>query len=92
MLKNPSYEQIFAYIDRQVQNLTQDTERKLSIKADKREMETVIPQRLEDLYRNLNNKYHEIKVEVAKTATKEELIAIAQAKVRRFQWQYVTPY
>jgi hypothetical protein len=83
VLKHPSYDQIFAYIDRQVQNLTQDTERKLAVKADKREMETVIPQRLEDLYRNLNAKYQDIKIEVAKTATKEELMAIAQAKADR---------
>lgn len=82
-LKNPSYDQIFAYIDRQVQHVTEDTERKLTIKADKREMETVIPQRLEDLYRTLNRKVQDLKVDVrtARTATKEELIAIAQTKV-----------
>ncbi len=81
VLKHPNYDQIFAYIDRQVDNLSQDTDRKLQIKADKREMETVIPQRLEDLYRNLNTKYQEVKIDVAKAATKEELIAVAQSKV-----------
>lgn len=84
-LKNPNYDQIFAYIDRQIQGVQGDTERKLAIKADKREMETVIPQRLEDLYRNMNSKYHDLKLEVAKTATKEDVLALAQAKVC-FSW------
>lgn len=81
LLKNPSYEQIFAYIDRLIQGVQGDIERKMAIKADKRDMETLIPQRLEDLYRNMNSKYHDLKLEVAKTATKEDVLALAQAKV-----------
>lgn len=81
VLKNPSYDQIFQYVDRSIEQINTDVDRKLAVKADKREMETVIPQRLEDLYRNMNSKYHDLKLDVSKLASKEELNVVAQAKV-----------
>jgi glucose-6-phosphate isomerase len=82
ILNNPNYDQLFSYFDRQIQHLNEDMERKLQVKADKREVETVIPQRLEDVYRNLHTKYHDLKTEVTRLATKEELSLVIQSKVK----------
>lgn len=81
-LRNPNYDSLFAYMDRQITHMSADFERKISLKIDKSEVESVIPQKLEDLYRNINGKYHELKLEVQRTATKEELLVLAQNKVR----------
>ena len=81
-LKNPNYEQIFGYIDRQVNNLAADVERKLALKADHNEVNTCIPQRLEDLYRNMNIKINEMKVDIARCATKDDFQVLANNKVR----------
>jgi hypothetical protein len=81
VLKNPTYDQIFTYIDRQVENVTTDVDRKLAVKADRREMEIVLPQRVEDLYRNMVGKYQELKTDMARTVSKEEFVTVVQNKV-----------
>lgn len=58
-----------------------DTERKIALKADLRELERAVPQRLEDLLRGLNSQIADIKMEVARTATKEEFQVLAMNKV-----------
>ncbi len=80
-LRNPTYDQIFSHIDRQVEHVVDDVDRKLAIKADRREVETVVPQRMEELYRTLTGKYQDLKVDVARSVTKEEFIAVVQNKV-----------
>lgn len=80
-LKNPNYDQIFAYIDRQVSNTIGDFERKIEMKADIKYVDNALPQRLEDLYRTMNVKLNDMKVDIARSATKEEFQALANQKV-----------
>lgn len=80
-LKNPTYEQVFAYIDRQVGQVAADTDRKLDLKADTRYVNTALPERLENLYRDMNNKMNDMAVALNRTATKEEFQALANEKV-----------
>jgi hypothetical protein len=65
----------------QVSNLSGEVNRKLDAKADHREVETVIPQRLEDLYRSIHNTVTDLKLEMARKATKEEFHELATSKV-----------
>lgn len=87
-LKNPNYDHIYAYIDRQVNSVLVDMDRKLAIKADQHLVETCIPVRMEDLYRSLNSKVVDLKAEVARSATKEEFQILANTKVW-FEWRTV---
>ena len=80
-LKNPNYDQIFAYIDRQVSNTIGDFDRRIELKADIRYVDNALPQRLEDLYRTMNVKLNDMKVDIARSATKEEFQALANQKV-----------
>jgi hypothetical protein len=80
-LKNPNHDHIYSYIDRQVQNVSTDFEVRLQTKAERREMETILPQRIEELYRSIYAKYQDLKIEVARCATKENLHEFANAKV-----------
>lgn len=82
VLRNPNYDQIFSYIDRQVENVGTDIDRKCALKADKREIETVLPQRVEELYRGLMGKYQDLKMDMARTVSKDEFIAVVHNKVR----------
>jgi hypothetical protein len=82
VLQNPSYDQIFSYIDRQVANTISDFERKIDVKADIKYVDSMLPQRLENLYRSMNVKLNDMKVDIAKSATKEEFQALANVKVR----------
>jgi hypothetical protein len=66
-LKNPTYEQVFAYIDRNVGNAAADVERKLELKADIRYVDSALPMRLESLYRDMNVTLNEVRVEVGLT-------------------------
>ena len=86
-LKTPNHDNIFAYIDRQVTNINIETERKLEQKADHKEVETVIPQRLEDLYRNIHNHVTDLKFEMSKKSTKEEFHELATKKVGKINQQ-----
>eukprot|EP00981_Chlorochromonas_danica_P004287 scaffold865_cov160-Ochromonas_danica.AAC.6 len=79
-LKTPNYDQVLSYVDRQMQNTLIDIEAKLSTKAEKREVETCLPQRAEDLYRNIYNKVADIHREVSHCATREELLELANVK------------
>jgi hypothetical protein len=58
-----------------------DTERQLAIKADKRDVETAVPMRMEDLLRTLNGEIKDMKVDLARKATKEEFHVLATEKV-----------
>lgn len=80
VLKNPNYDNIYTYIDRQVHNLTTDLDNRLVMKADKRDVENALPQRLEDLYRNIYSKVQDMKMEIARCATKEDLVELANTK------------
>jgi hypothetical protein len=80
-LKNPNYDQIFSYIDRQVAHAVSDFERKIELKADIRYVDNALPERLENLYRTMNVKLNDMKVDIAKSATKEEFQALANQKV-----------
>lgn len=80
-LKNPNYDQIFSYIDRQVANTVADFDRKLEVKADTRYVENALPERLENLYRTMNVKINDMRVDISKAATKEEFLALANQKV-----------
>jgi hypothetical protein len=80
-LKNPNYDQIFCYIDRQVANAVSDFERKLETKADVRYVDNALPERLENLYRTMNVKINDMKVDISKAATKDEFLALANQKV-----------
>ncbi|KAJ1431440.1 hypothetical protein B484DRAFT_395486, partial [Ochromonadaceae sp. CCMP2298] len=80
LLKNPQYEQVFSYIDRQVGNAAADVERKLESKADVRYVDSALPLRLESLYRDMNSTVSDLKGEVGRAATKEELGAVASDK------------
>ncbi len=81
VLQNPSYETLYAYIDRQIANNVTDTERKLALKADLRFVESCVPTRLEDLYRSINSKLNDLKVDIAQCASKEALNNLAHSKV-----------
>lgn len=85
-LQNPNYDQIFAYIDRQIANTVGDFERKIEVKADVKYVDTALPMRLEDLYRSMNVKLNDMKVDIAKSATKEEFHALANQKVSFLSW------
>jgi hypothetical protein len=80
VLQNPNYDNLFAYMHRQVQNLAVDVDKKLGQKADRREVETALPQRLEELYRSLLSKQQDLCLELRHCATKEELLELAGAK------------
>lgn len=79
-LKTPNHDYVFSYVDRQMQNTLMDIEGKLSSKAEKRDVETCLPQRFEDLYRNIYNKVVDIQHEVSRCATREELLELANVK------------
>lgn len=81
-LQNPTYSQLYTYIDAQVEHLYQDIDRLLKVKADKHEVETMLPLRVEELYRNLLSKYQDMKCEVIKCVSKEEFLQTMQNKVR----------
>jgi hypothetical protein len=73
VLKNPNLDKIFAYVDRKITNVNNDIDRKLSIKADKIEIETAVPARLEDMLRSVHSQVKDIQREVLKSATKDEV-------------------
>jgi len=79
-MKNPTYDQVFAYIDRQVAAVVSDLDRKLVIKADNKYVEQCVPERLEGLYRAMNSKINDLKVEVDKAATKDQFHALSNQK------------
>lgn len=87
-LKNPNYDQIFSYIDRQVANTIGDFDRRIELKADIKYVDNALPQRLEDLYRTMNVKLNDMKVDIAKSATKEEFQALASQKVQGANYLY----
>ena len=88
-LKNPNYDQIFSYIDRQIANNITDFDRKIDLKADIRYVENALPERLENLYRTMNVKINDMKVDLAKTATKEEFQALANQKVSKLVVDFI---
>jgi hypothetical protein len=81
ILRHPNYDQIYAYIDRQVATLNTDIDRKLVLKADQHEMETCIPQRIEDLYRGMHTKINDMRVDLAAAATREQFQILNNNKV-----------
>ena len=91
LLKNPNYDQLFGYIDRQVDNAVTDFNRKLELKADIRYVDTSLPERLENLYRNMNIKINEIQADIRKTATKEEFQELANTKVGNKAFYFISP-
>jgi uncharacterized coiled-coil protein SlyX len=80
-LKHPNYDQIFAYIDRQVNAMSMDTDRKLALKADQQILDRVLPQRVEDIIRNFSVQLADVKIELGRTATKEDFHLLATSKV-----------
>lgn len=72
-LKRPNYEEIYRYIDRQMESRHADLERKISTKADLRDVELAVPENLEKLYRGLYSSVEDMKLSVVRMATKEEL-------------------
>ena len=83
-LQNPTYSQLYTYIDTQVEHVYQDVDRLLKVKADKHEVDTVLPLRVEELYRQLLSKYQDMKCEVIKCVSKEEFLQTMQNKVCLF--------
>eukprot|EP00981_Chlorochromonas_danica_P005952 scaffold1243_cov173-Ochromonas_danica.AAC.13 len=79
-LNAPNYGNVFGYVDHHLDKLSRDIDNKLLVKADKREMETAFPQRLEDLYRDLYGKIQDLKLEMAQTASKTDLIQMDNNK------------
>lgn len=79
-LKVPNFDAVFAYIDRQNNLIASDVDRKLAIKADKKDVEICVPQRVEDLYRSLSGTMVDLKSEVARRATKEDFEALSRTK------------
>ncbi len=82
ILKNPNYGQIYGYVDQQMGTIFAEMDRKLLQKADQKAVETCIPARVEDLYRALTTKVDDMRVDVARAATKEEFQQLANNKVR----------
>lgn len=80
VLQHPVYDQLYAYMDRGLGNALSDMDNKLSLKADRRDVETALPQRLEDLYRQIYSKYQDLRAELVRCATKEEVAEVVAAK------------
>ena len=81
ILKNPSYERLYAYTDNQIIHVMQETDRKLALKPDHRDIELSVPARLDDAYRQLQTNVQEIKYDMLNKATKEDLKVLASNKV-----------
>ena len=80
-LKRPNYDHIFSYIDRQLNGLSSDLDRKMALKADAQVVERVLPARVEEIIRTFNIQLADMKIELGRTASKEEFHRLATQKV-----------
>lgn len=80
-MKGSYYDRIIEYIDKQVVRTYDDFDKKLATKAEVHMMETVVPQRLEDSYRFLTNSIADIKSDLNRKATKDDIHLLASTKV-----------
>ena len=80
VLSRPSYDTVYAYVDRQMASAQEEVERKLEKKADMQFVERAVPLRLEDLYRSMNGKLNDLKADMAQCATKEDFHALGGSK------------
>lgn len=71
---NPNYNDIYAYIDRQIQQIANDFARKIGTKADSNVVDNLLPKQINDIKENLLNEIQHMKNEVnAKKANKEDI-------------------
>lgn len=78
--RTPNYDTVFAYVDRKIQQLGSDIDARLNLKSDRKDIETVVPQRLEDLFRNMNANYVDLKTDMNRKATKEDFDLLLRSK------------
>lgn len=79
--QSPNYQPIFDYIDRQVQHIVNDVDRKLQSKVEKHDMESMLPHRVEEIYQSLYQKQLDLSLEIKSLVKKEEFITTMQQKV-----------
>ncbi|RYG62680.1 hypothetical protein EON64_17425, partial [archaeon] len=80
LLKTPSYDILYAYVDRVSSQLQQDMESKLAVKADRVHVETALPLRLEDLYRKIYGSFQDLSASVQRMVRKEDVIDMLDSK------------
>lgn len=71
-LRNPNFDQIFSYIDRQVNTVRSDLKEKLQAKADLKDMEKAAYKTVDSVYKNLSGQINSLQKEMGKAATKED--------------------
>lgn len=84
LLKQPNYDPIFNYLDRQLMNQNNDITRQLATKANTKDIETMLPIKIEENYRLLTSKYQDLLLDIKYCVKKEELIQLLQSKVSLF--------
>jgi len=79
-IRNPNYDQIFSYVDKQIHKMHQDFSDKLAVKADLREVERAIPLKVDEVYRTITQQVNSLHKDVARTATKDEVLTLLASK------------
>lgn len=86
--RNPNYQQIFTYIDKQINKLVGEMNDRLSEKADVREVERAIPQKVDEVYRNLLSQMNGLHKDLGRTVTKDEFHQLLASKVCVFELNF----
>lgn len=72
LLKSPNNEIIFNYVDRQIQNIGNEIDKKIINKADYKDILKAVPERCEDMIRVMSGQYKDLKSEVNRLVSRDE--------------------
>ena len=82
LYKSTNSDKLISYIDQKLSVVMTEIDRKLDLKANQREIDFLLPKRIEDLYQNLNTNVIHLKNDILLKATKEDFHSLQNSKVK----------